>query len=229
MTDFAATPPAPQGLDDWAPKRSLSLDAARAHSRRVRVFQTVLLVVALGLVAALVYQFVSRSPSEIFDEPVDETVRMVNPRYVGRTSDDLPYTLTADFANRVREAPNRLNLDNPLLNFYREQGAQASTIDALQGTYNDLDEILELRTDVVLTTDDGNQCFTTHARIFLEVKTVEGDEPIRCTGDFGVLEGNSYEIRDDYRVFVFKEGMTGLLESSSIDGEAAGIAQRDNG
>lgn len=224
MGEFDPIPAQPGGIDDWAPKRTLTLAAARAHSRRVRIFQTLLLGVGAILLAVLVWEFANRSSTPIIDTDVDETVRMVNPRYIGRTSDGLPYTLTAGEAGRVRGRPNELNLSLPLLNFYRLKGVEASTIDAATGIYNDVDQLLELRADpdreVILTTDDGNQCFTTHARIYLDTKLVEGDEPIRCTGDFGVVTGNAYEIRDNYKTFVFKEGMTGLLEADEAEGDA---------
>ena len=213
MSEFTPMTDATRGPDDgWAPKRTLTLASARAHSRRVRQFQALLLALAASLVAFLLYQFLTRSQTPIFDQPVDETVRMVSPRYIGRTRDGLPYTLTAAEAGRVRDRPNELNLTTPLLNFYRVKGVEASTIDALGGVYNEVDQTLELRTDVVLSTDDGNECTTTHARILLSSKLIEGDEFIRCTGAFGMVEGNAYEIRDNYTTFVFKEGMSGLLE-----------------
>ena len=220
MAEFAPTQSA-RPVDDWAPKRQLTLEAARAHSRRVRLFQLVLLGISGLLVLILLFQFATRGSATLVETEIDETVRMVNPRYVGRTSDGLPYTLTADQATRVRDNPNELALNVPLLNFYRVVGAEASTIDAVAGIYNDVDQTLELRTDVILTTDDGNECTTTHARIFLDTKLVEGDEPIRCTGDFGVVNGNAFEIRDNYKTFVFKKGMNGLLENDPADGQSA--------
>ena len=220
MGDFDPIPADARGLDEWAPKRTLTLAAARAHTRRVRLLQYALLAMAAVLLTVLIFEFSTRSQSVIIETEVDETVRMVNPRYVGRTSDGLPYTLTSAEAGRVRGKPNELNLTTPLLNFYRLKGVEASTIDALTGIYNDVDQVLELRQDVVLTTDDGNTCYTSHARIFLETKLVEGDEPIRCLGDFGIVEGNAYEIRDNYSTFIFKDGMNGILESDQAEGGA---------
>jgi len=221
MGEFDPIPANASGQDEWAPKRTLTLAAARAHTRRVRIFQILLLGTAAILLAVLIYEFSTRSQSVIIETQVDETVRMVNPRYVGRTSDDLPYTLTASEAGRVRGKPNELNLKTPLLNFYRLKGVEASTIDAATGIYNDVDQVLELRTDVVLTTDDGNTCYTSHSRIYLETKLVEGDEPIRCIGDFGVVEGNAYEIQDNYSTFIFKDGMNAVLESDQAEGGAS--------
>ena len=210
MTDYA--PLAATPLDQWAPKRTLTLKAARAHSRRVRQVRLGLLWAAGALLLLLAWEFSTRSQTVIFEGEIDETVRMVEPRYVGRTADGLPYTLTALEASRVRERSDQLDLDAPLLNFYRVQGADASTIRAATGRYNDVARVLELQTTVVLTTDDGNVCETDQARLHLDEKRVEGDSFIRCTGSFGIVEGNAFEITDAYSVFVFKNGMTGELQ-----------------
>ena len=230
---FDAAPPPPDRAaaetsgakaGDWAPKRRLTLEAARQHSRRVRIFQFVLLGIAALLLLELVRQFAMRPASTFEDPDPSQTVTMTKPRYIGRTADGLPYTLTADTATRSRSAPDELNLAMPVLDFFRVKGAESSTVDALTGLYNSKLETLELRQEVVLETDDGNVCRTTHARLQLDTKTIEGDEPIECTGAFGVVRGNGYEILDDYRTFVFKDGMSGTLEPDESGPVSAGSA-----
>jgi len=110
-------------------------------------------------------------------EPVNdpsESVRMVNPRYSGRTSDGLPFYLIADTAVRRRNDLNTVLLDRPVLDFIRDEGVSESTVISKTGSYNDMTKVLELETDVKLETDDGNICDTIHARIFepLFLKTV---------------------------------------------------------
>jgi len=144
-------------------------------------------------------------PSE--DNP-DETVKMIRPVYKGRTEDNLPYRITADEAVRFIQNPDETKLVNPVLNFLRSSGAKESIVLAASGLYNAETQVLELRTDVNLNTDDGTDCKTTHARIFVKAKRIEGDEPIDCTGGFGRAGGNAYEINDGYTELVFKQGMT---------------------
>jgi lipopolysaccharide export system protein LptC len=105
-------------------------------------------------------------------------------------------------------------LDNPVLEFIREDGAEASLVVAETGTYDDIKKILNLRSEVNLNTDDGYRCKTTHARIFARDKRIEGDERIECNGNFGIVNGNAYEINDNYKVFVFKNGMDAIIEQS---------------
>jgi len=88
---------------------------------------------------------------------------------------------------------------------------------ANDGSYNDLDKILELASDVNLETDDGNICDTSHARIFNVEKRIEGDKAIVCVGGFGVVNGNSFAIEDNYKTFIFKDGMTAQLTENQDD------------
>jgi len=202
-----------ESLGLWEPRRTLTLDAARRHSRRVKIMRYGLIVVSLLLVFALVLEF-SRQPSSGFPEDnPDESVKMINPRYSGRTDDNLPFYLTAKEAVRLLANDDNVELVNPVLEFYRAEGMDKSLVIAETGTYDDINKILKLEGAVDLSTDDGYDCQTTHARIFAKTKIIEGDKPISCTGSFGKVSGNAFEILDNYKTFVFKNGMNAELES----------------
>lgn len=202
-----------EDLGLWEPKRALTLEAALAHTRRIKILRYVLMTLSAALVAVLLWHFLSEQGGY---EPVNdpsESVRMVNPRYSGRTSDGLPFYLIAETAIRRRSDLDTVLLTNPILEFVREEGVANSSVIAQAGSYNDMSKILELETDVNLETDDGNTCDTMHARIFNVEKRIEGDEPIECFGAFGTVNGNSYAIEDAYRTFIFKDGMTADLKN----------------
>lgn len=203
---------ASEALGLWEPKRTLTLEAARRHSLRIRLIRRVLIGLSALLIGLLIWQFASQGTTTFPQDNPNESVRMINPRYSGRTNDDLPYYLTAAEAIRTTSNDEVVELVKPVLHFFREAGAEESTIVAEAGTYDDLNKILNLRTTVNLKTDDGNNCVTTHARIFAKTKIVEGDEPIKCNGTFGIVNGNAYEILENYKVFVFKNGMDAILD-----------------
>ncbi len=196
----------------WEPRRTLTLEAARKHSQRVRLMRLGLIIIALMLVAALIWEFTGRGTADFPEDNPAESVKMINPRYSGRTDDGLPFYLTAKEATRMTADNNTVKLTNPVLEFFREENASKSLVIAESGTYNDVDKVLNLRTSVDLNTDDGYDCKTTHARIYAKTKTIEGDEPIRCEGAFGTVNGNAYEILDNYKTYVFKNGMSAVLE-----------------
>lgn len=210
---------ASDALGLWEPKRTLTLEAARKHSARIKFMRRGLLVICALLAATLIYKFATQSSSIILEDNPTESVKMVNPRYSGRTTDGLPFYLTADTATRTLANRSEVALIKPVLEFIREDGAEASLVVAETGTYDDVKKILNLRTAVDLNTDDGYNCQTTHARIFAKEKRIEGDERIECNGSFGIVNGNSYEINDNYKVFVFKDGMDAIIEQ----GEELGL------
>ena len=214
---------ASDALGLWEPKRTLTLEAARKHSARIKFMRWALLVICAVLAAALIYQFATQSKTIILEDNPTESVKMVNPRYSGRTTDGLPFYLTADTATRTLANKSEVALLKPVLEFVRENGAEASLVIADTGTYDDVKKILNLRTAVDLNTDDGYNCKTTHARIFAKDKRIEGDERIECNGSFGIVNGNSYEINDNYKVFVFKDGMDAIIEQ----GQDIGLEEED--
>lgn len=200
-----------EALGLWEPKRTLTLAAARRHSSRIRIFRIVLLTATALLALSVVWSFNQRSTTPFQQDNFQESARMMKPRFSGRTSDGLPYKLTADQAIRYSQTTSEVELTNPILEFFREAGTDSSLVVAAEGTYDDVTQVLNLRTNVDLNTDDGNHCVTEHARIFTVQKRIEGDKPIQCTGKFGVISGQTYEILDDYEVFKFKNGVTAQL------------------
>ncbi len=201
-----------EGLGLWEPKRALTLEAARAHTQRIKVMRYILMGASILLVGVLIWQFMSDRTSLGYEDDPTESVKMVNPRYSGRTSDGLPFYLTSDTAIRRQADRNTVALDKPVLEFIRDAGAQSSFVLAETGSYNDMDKILNLESDVNLETDDGYICDTIHARIFNRDKRIEGDEPIDCKGEFGTVTGQTYAIEDSYKTFIFKDGMTALIK-----------------
>ena len=104
-----------EDLGLWEPKRTLTLEAARRHTRRVRRFRQGLLAIAILLAGGLVYQFFSDGRTDVFPEVnAEESVSMVSPRYSGRTDDGLPYYLTADTAVRQLSNRDEVELKNPI-------------------------------------------------------------------------------------------------------------------
>ncbi len=224
MADTLQTDPVhPNGQDHalamWVPKGTLSLAHAQRHTRFVRRLRLVLISLALALILTLLWFFLTVPKGATPIENTNETVKMIHPVYQGRTSDGLPYRIVADEAVRLIKNPTQTQLVSPILTFLREKGAGQSRIKALSGSYNAETQVLELHHKVHLKTDDGNDCYTSHARIFVKSKRVEGDEAIDCTGNFGSAHGNAYEINDDYKEFVFKNGMRAHIipEDQRID------------
>jgi len=207
MQSTVTSPQSPQtGLSDhavsdalglWEPKRTLTLEAARKHSARIRLMRKFLVLTSAALIGVVVWQFMNQPAGfNLVDNP-EETVRMTSPKYSGRTSDGLPYYLTAEEAVRSAAASTAVNLDN----------------------------ILNLSDTVNLETDDGYACRTSEAKIFTKDKRISGNALISCKGNFGDVSGNSYTITDDYKVYTFAGGMTATItrDASASSNESFGF------
>ncbi|NNE57037.1 MAG: LPS export ABC transporter periplasmic protein LptC [Hellea sp.] len=205
---------ASEALGLWEPRRTLTLEAARRHTERVKKLRWILIGIAGLMVIALIWEFSRRAPAVFPSDDPSESVKMTNPRFSGRTDDGLPFYLTAKEAVRMAADDAAVQLVSPVLEFYRDGVSRKSLVIADTGTYDDANKVLELRAAVELDTDDGYHCVTSHARIFTKSKTIEGDEPISCTGSFGAVKGNAYEIRDNYKTFIFKNRMSAVLEQN---------------
>lgn len=216
---------ASEALGLWEPQRNLTLEAARRHTQRIQILRKMLIALAAALVIVLGFQFVGNN-STTFDSPnPTESVKMVNPRYSGRTADGLPFYLTAETATRTLARRDQVSLTKPVLEFIRADGAASSFVMAETGTFDDVNKELALQDGVNLETDDGYRCQTSQARIFAREKRINGDESIACTGTFGDVTGQAFEINKNYTEFIFKDGLNALIkqdpaQKSTIDPEA---------
>jgi len=130
-----------EDLGLWEPKRALTLEAALAHTRRIKFLRYVLMAISAAIVGVLIWQFMSdKGGFEPVNDP-SESVRMVNPRYSGRTGDGLPFYLIADTAVRRRNDLNTVLLDRPVLDFIRDEGVSESTVISKTGSYNDMTKL----------------------------------------------------------------------------------------
>ena len=183
------------------------------------------MVFAAALLGLVIWQFASQpSGFDLADNPED-SVRMIKPKYSGRTSDNLPYYLTASEAVRETARADAVKLAGPILEFYRAPGAAVSKVVSEAGTYNDIDKVLDLKGSVDLKTDDGYVCLTSAARIMARDKIIDGSDPIACEGSFGSVNGNSFIITDNYKSFVFKDGMSAQIQrDAALEGSSASRA-----
>ena len=208
---------ASEGLGLWEPKRTLTLEAARQHSQRVKQLRQGLIGAAAFLLLVLLWQFATQQSTFIVEDDPDESVKMINPRYSGRTKDGLPYALIAETAVRTTQNADAVDLTVPVLEFYRIPDVAPSIVEADNGTYDSVLQVLNLTDAVDLKTDDGYHCISTHARIFAADKRIEGNAPISCDGSFGTVEGQTYTILENYSQFIFDGGMTGSFESGAAE------------
>ena len=221
-THGTPSPKVSESLGLWEPKRTLTLAAARRHSRNIRRLRGLLMILMAALIGVLAWQFASQKTSFIVKDIPGESVKMIKPKFSGRTKDGLPYKLTSLTATRLTNNEDVVDLDKPVLNFIRARNVEPSIITSQKGTYDDVKKVLDLEESVDLQTDDGYHCESSHARIYTGDKRIEGRKPISCDGAFGEVTGETFEITDDYGLFIFDDGMTGRLDPDTASQAESG-------
>ena len=152
MTPAATYSGLPRSATDarglWEPKRTLTLEAARRHSQMIRYIRWAMLSAAALLVLTIIVQFMTQKSRVVVEESLVDSVKMINPRYTGRTADNLPFYLTALTATRALDNRHEVKLEKPVLEFIRGAGMESSFVEAESGSYDDVKKILNLQAAV---------------------------------------------------------------------------------
>jgi len=206
MTTAAAHPAADF---NWEPKRALTLRAARKRSRLIAGLRR-FFVAGAGASFAAVFVFMAayaiRGGLNAPDFAAAEPLRMINPRFIGRTDNGGPYQLSAEFAERAVGEDQPIELISPV---YR---TEAGTIMlAPRGIYDEQAQTVRFEGEVLFSDSGGNRFTTPNMMVDLEAGTLTGRGGVTGAGPLGVLQADSYELRDSDRALVLRGGVRGQI------------------
>ncbi|MEZ5955784.1 MAG: LPS export ABC transporter periplasmic protein LptC [Hyphomonadaceae bacterium] len=194
----------------WEPKRALTLKAARRRSRLIAALRR-FFVAGAGASFAAVFVFMALHAVEggfnAGQYAAAEPLRMINPRFVGRTENGGPYQLSAEVAERAVGGENQpIELVAPV---YR---TDAGTIMlAPRGIYDEQAQTVVFEGEVLFSDRNGNRFTTPNMIVDLEKGTLTGREGVTGAGPLGVLQAGSYELRDSDRALVLGGGVRGQI------------------
>jgi lipopolysaccharide export system protein LptC len=193
---------------DWEPKRALTLRSARRRSRLI-AFLRRFFVAAAGASFAAVFVFMALNAIEgglgASQYSDAEPLRMINPRFIGRTESGGPYQLSAEFAERALGDNQPIELIQPV---YR---TEAGTIMmAPRGVYDTVAETITFDGQVDFADRGGNRFTTTQMLVDLDAGTLTG-RGVTGAGPLGVLQADSYELRDSDRALVLRGKVRGQI------------------
>lgn len=207
MTTAVLHHPAAESM--WEPRRELTLRAARRRSRLVSGLRR-FFVAGAGASFAAVFVFMALYAIEggfnagRYDTA--EPLRMINPRFVGRTDGGGPYQLSAELAERPRGPNQPIEMIAPV---YR---TEAGTIMlAPRGMYYEEQQRVVFDGEVLFSDRGGNRFTTPNMVVDLEAGTLEGRGGVTGAGPLGVLEADSYELRDTDRALVLRGNVHGEI------------------
>jgi len=194
---------------DWEPKRALTLRKARRRSRLIAGLRR-FFVAGAGASFAAVFVFMALFAieggwnSDRFSAA--EPLRMLNPRFIGRTDNGGPYQLSAEIAERAPGENQPIELVAPV---YR---TEAGTIMlAPRGIYDEAAQTVIFDGEVLFADRGGNRFTTPSMIVDLDQGTLTGRGGVTGAGPLGVLQAESYELRDSDRALVLRGGVRGQI------------------
>ena len=201
-------------ITEWAPSRQLTLEQARQRSRFIRVWRWACISAASGVgLLVLAFAAINSFGGEFgFDSQVSarDALRMINPRFTGRSTDGYGYVVNASTAVRRSRVSELMDLERP--NFV---GASGQVITAPKGIYSETTKTLDLNGGVVFQDKSGNRFDTSTAHIDSVRDRVVGSGAIRGGGPIGTVRGDNYEIRTDGGSIFITGNIRGMIKDSS--------------
>jgi lipopolysaccharide export system protein LptC len=205
---------------DWTPDRAMTLRSARRQSRLIGGLRR-FFVAGAGASFAAVFVFMGLYAIEggfsAGQYTASEPLRMINPRFIGRTQGGEPYQLSAEIAERSPGENQPIELVSPV---YR---TEAGTIMlAPRGIYDEQAERVVFDGEVLFADAGGNRFTTPNMVVDLSQGTLSGAGGVTGAGPLGVLQAGAYELRDSDRALVLRGGVRGRIpdrEAEKQNGE----------
>lgn len=203
------------GMDFWEPKRLTSLSEARDRVifiKRLRVGLLALATIALAaLLVSAIFMSMERNAQRPRKFEAEDIVRMVNPRFSGRTAKGEPYQVLATSAMRRKGDMNIIDLVAPIM-----KDAKGGTLSSATGIYNTETKIIELTGKVkFLDPIQGLSFDTRNSVVLLSESRVYGRTGISGQGQMGQIQSNAYEIRNGGQEVLFTGGVRTRLTGRS--------------
>jgi lipopolysaccharide export system protein LptC len=139
------------------------------------------------------------------------TIRMMNARFFGQSSEGRAYMLAAKEASRDAKDIKRVSLVAPVLTLDLHT-ANPTTAKADRGLFLEGDKILHLNGNVVFTSAQGYIFNTDTAVVDTMTGIVTGNNLISGTGPFGDIQAKKYGIYDKGTRIVFEGNVHGRIK-----------------
>lgn len=183
--------------------------AGRRYGRFVGIAKLLLLILAGGLVALVAIWpqlhkeggLIPIGSMRIEQEDV-ESLRVVNARFTGSSSEGRPYTVTFDNATQTRQESDLVILSGPKADIVLHDGSWIA-VEAPGGRFHKGNRVLELDQTVNLFHDSGMELRTGSVTFNLERGTGAGYDPLHAQGPLGRIDSQGLRIRESLGVFQF--------------------------
>lgn len=215
--------------------RARAFKKARRHSRWVR-FAKIAIPVGSLLAMGTVGLFVYYKPFEQVENlsfgaiGVSGTnVTMEAPKLTGFKNDNRPYEVTASAATQDVRNPNFVELKDLRARIVTDDKGSAARLEANIGILDTQKERIDLRQNVRVRTDAGQEVHMRSALVDFKGGTVVSNEPVTVIlGGNGQIEAKGVRVTDNGKVMSFKGRVhTTFLPASGSDSPSAADSEAD--
>lgn len=205
---FRSGGPEDRRRDTMADWRRRSRLVARARQTLPIAIGVLLLAIIAAVIATAILGRNAGAEGE------QTTIRMMNPRFLGRDEAGQAFLLVAREAVRIEGANRRIRMADPVLTLQRES-VRPTLVTAQEGDFDEVTELLRLRRRVVLDSPSGR--FTTEdALVDPNKRSVVGSAPIQGVGPTGNIAADRYALYEGGERVVF----TGNVRARLLNGSA---------
>ncbi len=208
--------------------RSRAFQKARRHSRWVRIAKWAIPLGAVGGLAAVILvvvfdPFRNIQGLSLGALSVSGTqVTMESPRLTGYRNDTRPYEVTATAATQDVRQPHLVELQNMRARLVTDDKGGTTRLEALKGVLDTQKEQMQLKTDIRVYTDAGQEVKLHSAFIDFKAGTVVSNEPVTVSLGNGTIEAQGMSVTDNGKVIQFTGRVRTVFENPNASNPAAG-------
>jgi len=215
----------------WQPREVSAKTSVAQYSRFVGRMKIALPVVA-GVIMLLVLLLPQlRRDNERFRVGVknltdiaNDTLSMINARYVGTDDDGRPYVITANSARERSSEDKAIDLVSPKAELTTNDGKWVKAA-ATSGVYDRNQQVLDLGGQVDVYQQEGYELHSTSARVSVKDRIATGHDPVTGRGSFGTIAASGFAVTENGTVVHFNGPVTLVLNGhSNKDQPASGAA-----
>ncbi|MBV9078881.1 MAG: LPS export ABC transporter periplasmic protein LptC, partial [Methylobacteriaceae bacterium] len=201
-----AARPAPRRTE---PLRARAFAAAARHSRRVRLLKLAIPLgsagaAALILAATMLNPFGNVPGLSLGSLSLNGSkIAMEGPKLTGFRKDAKPYEVTATAAFQDVRKPNVIELKDMKAKLGMDEAGGLARLASRHGVFDTTKEHLELKDDIRITTDRGDEVLLRSASVDFKAGTVVSREPLTITTAQGSIEAEGVHVSDNGRTLAF--------------------------
>ncbi len=200
---------------------------ARRHSGRVRFLRRLIPVgaaIAIGFVAVIALFDPFERIGGLSLGPISLSgtkIKMENPRLSGYRSDTRPYEVTATAAMQDVRKPTLVELVEMRGKLTLDDAGNTARIEAETGVFDTQKEQLEVRRNVRMRTDNGQEADLLSAVIDFKAGSVVSNEPVKVKLPDATIEADGLTVQDNGKTITFTGNVRSMFDISKADTKTA--------